>query len=128
MKKILMFIPLAFATGCLNVVRVPIPTKSLYSDEGTCTNRTWAVPLREIQKERKEIWNVYPTIGMRWWATYSVYGKPINENLKGEALYNAKMAKRFGWIPLTILWLTSPFDAVIDTIALPFDFNVKEVE
>lgn len=128
MKKILMFIPLAFATGCLNVVRVPTPTKSFFSDDGVCTNRTWTAPLRCIQADHNEMWSIYPTIYIRLSATCGVYGKPINENLKGEELYNAKMAKRFGWIPLTILWLTSPFDAVIDTIALPFDLNVKEVE
>lgn len=126
MKMIILSAFVALTAGCLSVVRVPVSTGEKYSDEGVCTNRTWTVPLREIQKEHKEMWDIYPTIGMRWYATYSVYGKPINENLNGEALYDARMAMRFGWIPLTILWITSPLDGIVDTIALPFDLNVEE--
>lgn len=78
-------------------------------------------PLRDMQKTNPDMWKAYPTIWMRWHATSRVYGKPIDKKLKGEDLYNAKMAKRWAWLPFTILWLTSPLDGIVDTIALPFD-------
>ena len=110
--------------GCLSVVRIPVPTQKKFSDECVCTNCVWAAPLRDIQSKNSDYaWRTYPTIDMRWYATSNIYGKPIDENLRGEDLYNARMAKRFAWFPLTILWLTSPLDGVVDTIALPFDLN-----
>ena len=122
----IMCICLAFLTGCLSVVRIPLPEHKKFSDDGICTNRVWMTPLRDMQKENPDMWRVYPTIWMRWHVTTSVYGKPIDEKLKGEDLYNAKMTKRWAWFPLTILWLTSPLDGIVDTIALPFDLNIEE--
>ena len=129
MKRIILSIIcicLAFLTGCLSVVRIPLPEQEKFSDDGICTNRVWVTPLRDMQKENHDMWKTYPTIWMRWHVTTSVYGKPIDEKLKGEDLYNAKMTKRWAWFPLTILWLTSPLDGIVDTIALPFDLNVEE--
>ncbi|MCQ2300731.1 MAG: hypothetical protein MJZ81_11470 [Bacteroidales bacterium] len=115
---------MAFLAGCLSVARIPVPTQKKFSYDGVCTNCVWETPLRDIQKKNSDYaWRVYPTIGMRWYATYSVYGKPIDEKLNGKDLYNARMAKRFAWFPLTILWITSPLDGAVDTIALPFDLN-----
>lgn len=51
-----------------------------------------------------------------------LYGKPIDQTLKGEDLYKAKWQKRMGWLPLGIMWLTSPIDAVVDTLMLPYDY------
>ena len=127
MKYCITLVLMAFLTGCLSVVRIPVPTQEKFSDDSVCTNRVWMTPLRDIQKKNGDYaWRTYPTIGMRWYATSNVYGKPIDENLKGEDLYNAKMTKRFAWFPLTILWLTSPLDGIVDTIALPFDLNVEK--
>ena len=125
MRYCITLVLMAFLTGCLSVVRIPLPEHEKFSDDGICTNRVWVIPLRDMQKENPDIWRVYPTIWMRWHVTTSVYGKPIDEKLKGEDLYNAKMTKRWAWFPLTILWLTSPLDGIIDTIALPFDLNVE---
>lgn len=123
MKNICIFAcTLILMTGCLSVIRIPFPVHQDFSDDGVCTNRVYETPLRKIQRSKSDyVWKIYPTIGMRYYSTYCIYGNPIDENLKGEKLYNAKMAKRFGWIPLTVMWLTSPFDAIIDTIAVPFD-------
>ena len=123
MKYCITLVFLAFLTGCLSVVRIPLPEQEKFSDDGVCTNCIWVIPLRDIQEKNSDMWRVYPTIGMRQYVTSRIYGKPIDEKLKGEDLYNAKMAKRWAWFPLTILWLTSPLDGIVDTIALPFDLN-----
>lgn len=107
-------------SGCLSVVRIPFPAQEKFSDEGVCTNRVWASFLDQLPQFR-----VYTTVKMRCYATKEMY-KPIPEDLKGEKLYNAKMTRRWGWIPLTIIWATSPFDAAIDTVFLPWDLYRKE--
>ena len=103
-------------SGCLSVVRIPFPTSEKFSDEGVCTNRVWASFVDQLPQ-----WRVYTTVKMRCHATKEVFFKPIPEELKGEKLYKAKMTKRWAWIPLTIIWATSPFDAAIDTLFLPWD-------
>lgn len=123
MKYCITLVLMAFLTGCLSVVRIPLPEQEKFSDDGVCTNRVWVTPLRDIQGKNSDVWKAYPTIGMRWYVTSRVYGKSIDEKLNGEDLYNAKMTKRCAWFPLTILWLTSPLDGIVDTIALPFDLN-----
>ena len=108
------------ACGCLSVVRIPFPAQEKFSDEGVCTNRVWASFLDQLPQFR-----VYTTVKMRCYATKEMY-KPIPEDLKGEKLYNAKMTRRWGWIPLTIFWATSPFDAAIDTVFLPWDLYKRK--
>ena len=110
----------AACTSCLSVVRIPFPTNEKYSDEGVCTNRVWASFVDQLPQ-----WRVYTTVKMRCHATKEVFFKPIPEDLKGEKLYKAKMTKRWAWIPLTIIWATSPFDAAVDTVFLPWDLYCK---
>ena len=102
-------------SGCLSVVRIPMPRQERYSEEGECTNRVWRSLFDDVPGLL-----VYPTVKMRWKATTAVV-KPIPEELKGEKLYKARMTRRWGWIPLCVLWLTFPVDAAIDTVFLPLD-------
>ena len=46
------FLALLCATlcGCLSVVRVPLPEREEYSDEGACTNRVWSVQMHDIMR------------------------------------------------------------------------------
>ena len=106
----------ALLSGCLSIVRIPLPLHEQYSDDGACTNRVWEGLLDKRQDLR-----IYPTVKMRcaisaaWWA-------PIPADAKGEKLYKARQFKRWGWIPLACVWLTSPLDAAVDTLFLPYDF------
>ena len=105
-------------SGCLSVMRVPFPHHEKYSDGGVCTNRQWAVAMDD-PGFREKCWTVYPTIFVRCYATKMVFS-PIDYTKTGEALYKEKH-KYWTAIPLTVLWLTSPLDAVVDTVFLPFD-------
>ena len=118
MKKLIVPLCVAVCAGCLSVGRIPFPHHEKYSDDGVCTNRQWSV-LMDEPGFRKECWPVYPTIYMRCYATKMVFS-PIDYTKTGEALYKEKH-KYWAAIPLTILWLTSPLDAVVDTVFLPFD-------
>jgi uncharacterized protein YceK len=115
MRAVVTVLCVAFLSGCLSILRVPFPAHSKYSDEGVCTNRVWSSPLDAMPALR-----VYPTIKLRckatagWWA-------PIRPDLKGRDLWEARQFKRWAWIPLCVLWLTSPVDAVVDTLFLPCD-------
>lgn len=108
------------ACGCLSVVRIPFPIHEKYSDDGVCTNRVWEGFLDKFPEYR-----VYTTVKMRCHITHEML-KPIPEDLKGEKLYNARMTKRWGWLPLTFIWLTAPFDAAVDTIFLPYDLYSRK--
>ena len=126
MRRLLALLSVTLVCGCLSIVRVPFPANELYSDDGVCTNRTW-VCFYDGHPE----WRVYPTIKMRCYATWQVYfddsfyldrdGNP----LKGEKLYQARMTRRWCWLPLTVMWLTSPIDAAVDTVFLPWDLYVR---
>ena len=106
-------------SGCLSVVRIPSCYEQV-SDEGEVTNRVWTSFCDDIPGMR-----VYPTIKMRcritaeWW-------KPIPPEAKGTQLRRMRAFKHWGWIPLTVIWATSPFDAAIDTVFLPWDLYRKE--
>ena len=54
-------------------------------------------------------WHCYPTVWMRVKVT--------------EAQFDENNTKRHwaNWIPITVIWLTVPLDAAIDTILLPYD-------
>ena len=103
------------AGGCLSIVRVPFPAHEEYSDEGACTNRVWTC----LFDERPDL-RVYPTIKMRCCVT-AEWWKPIPPDIKGEKLYKARQFKRWGRIPLGLIWLTAPVDAAVDTVLLPYD-------
>ena len=117
-------------SGCLSVIRFPceVPGETKYSDEGECTNRVWTTFISDIRKKNTDLRGLYPTVKMRWMATEKIYfddgyyfdsyGNP----LKGEKLYKARNSRYFAWIPLTIIWITTPFDAVIDTLCIPWDW------
>ena len=105
-------------TGCISVARIPFPHHEQYSDDGVCTNRQWSV-LMDDPGFRRKCWPVYPTVYMRCYATRVTFS-PIDYTKTGEDLYREKH-KRWAAIPLTILWLTSPLDAVVDTVFIPFD-------
>ena len=134
MRHIALFYILAVCvvvSGCLSVIRLPCdePGKTKYSDEGVCTNRVWTTFISDIRKKNPQLSGLYPTVKMRWMATQKIYfddkyyfdnyGKP----LKGEDLYKARTSRYFAWIPLTIMWITTPFDAAIDTLCIPWDWE-----
>lgn len=110
--------------GCLSVLRIPVPEHQKYSDEGVCTNRTWTVPMREITDKAGMRRRAYPTLRMRCEATAHAVS-PIDRSKRGEDLYNERH-KRWLLIPAAVLWLTSPFDAVVDTVFLPYDLSSPE--
>ena len=118
MKKLIVPLCVVVFTGCISVCRIPFPHHEKYSDDGVCTNRQWSV-LTDEPGFRKKCWPVYPTIYVRGVATRMVFS-PIDYTKTGEELYREKH-KYWAAIPLTILWLTSPLDAVVDTVFLPFD-------
>ena len=102
--------------GCLQVVRIPMPLDK-YADDGSVTNRTWT----SLFDKRPDL-RVFPTVKMRCVVT-GWYFSPIDPALKGRDLHDAIWFKRLGWIPLTIIWATSPFDAVGDVVFLPYDIH-----
>lgn len=110
--------------GCLSVVRVPVPVREAYSEEGICTNRVWGVPMNDIMRGRGFRWRAYPTVRMRCMATAHAVS-PIDRSKRGEDLYNERH-KRWLLIPAVVLWLTSPFDAAVDTVFLPYDLSSPE--
>lgn len=125
MKKLIALCVMAsMFSGCLWVCRVPFPTHEEFSDEGECTNRVWKSMITECREksDNKCFDHYYPTIYMRVEVT-GEYMKPIEDNVKGKDLYQQKWFKRLGWIPLGIVWLTSPIDAVVDTLMIPYDYT-----
>jgi uncharacterized protein YceK len=114
MKIIISILAMSLICGCLQVVRTPIPLDK-YADDGSVTNRTWT----SLFDKRPDL-RVFPTVKRRC-AVTKEYFSPIDQALKGRDLHNAIWFKRLGWIPLTIIWATSPFDAVGDVVFLPYD-------
>ena len=119
----------SICAGCLSVLRVPYPKHSDYSAEGVCTNRVWT-SVRAEYRERHMEWRgwqtVFPTIQIRYVATRDSYFSdyPTEEDwarMSGEQKYHYRWCKRLVWIPLTILWLTAPFDAAWDVVCMPWD-------
>lgn len=106
--------------GCLWICRVPFPVHEEFSDDGECTNRVWQSCIAHIRERTNAVWRAYPTVWMRCVATHQM-AQPIPDGTRGEDLYRMKWGKRLGWIPLTVLWLTVPVDATVDTVILPFD-------
>lgn len=41
--------------------------------------------------------------------------------MKGEKLHKARMFKRWGCIPISVIWMASLFDAAVDVLFLPYD-------
>ena len=115
------FLALLCATlcGCLSVLRVPLPEREAYSDEGVCTNRIWSVPLHDIMRGDEFKWRVYPTVRMRCLVTAHVFS-PIDQTKRGEDLYRENN-KLWLAIPLALVWATAPLDAAVDTLFVPFD-------
>lgn len=107
------------ACGCLSVVRIPSCYEQV-SDEGEVTNRVWTSFCDEVPGMR-----VYPTIKMRSRVT-AKWLEPIPPEAKGRELRQMKGFKRWGWIPLAVLWATSPFDAAVDTVFLPWDLYCRK--
>lgn len=105
--------------GCLSVVRVPVPVREAYSDEGLCTNRVWSVPMYDIMRGNGFGWRAYPTVRMRCMVTAHVFS-PIDRTKRGEDLYREKN-KRWLILPLALVWATAPLDAAVDTLFMPFD-------
>ena len=128
MKKLIALSLVAACTGCLSICRIPMPSQERFSDEGVCTNRVWT-SLRSEYRSKHPDWRgwrtVFPTIQMRYVATKEVYFKEETPeelaNMTGEQKYKRKWSKRCAWFPLTILWLTSPLDAVWDIVCMPWD-------
>lgn len=115
------FLALLCATlcGCLSVVRIPVPDREAYSDEGVCTNRVWTVPMYDIMRGNGFGWRAYPTVRMRCVVTAYVFS-PIDQTKLGEDLYRERH-KRWLAIPLAFVWATAPLDAAVDTLFIPFD-------
>ena len=108
---------LTLLCGCLSVVRIPLCNEQV-SDEGEVTNRVWTSFCDKVPGMR-----VYPTVKMRCRVT-AEWLKPIPPEAKGERLREMRMFKCWGWIPLSVIWLTAPVDAAIDTVFLPYDLHV----
>lgn len=117
------FLALLCATlcGCLSVVRVPVPVREAYSDEGVCTNRVWSVPMNGIMRGNGFGWRAYPTVRMRCMATAHAFS-PIDYTKRGEDLYRERH-KRWLVLPLVLVWATAPLDAAVDTLFMPFDIG-----
>lgn len=130
MKHILSAILLIITcSGCMSVCRIPFPEKEYFSDDGICTNRTWT-SARAAYRQQNPDWRgwktVFPTIQMRGYITYKVYfEKEDCSKLTGEEIYYRKRQKWVAWAPLTIVWLTSPFDACWDIVCMPCDVFEK---
>ena len=52
-------------------------------------------------------------------------GIGILPDVKGRQLRTMRAYKHWGWIPLSVIWLTVPFDAAVDTLFLPWDLYCK---
>lgn len=124
-SKIIAILSVVFIlSGCFSIVRMPSIEREDFSDDGYCTNRVWGASIiKQIGKKEKSVAGIYPTIKMRWICTKKMYFEQDEEKLTGEQLYNRRMGRYFGWIPLTIIWITSPFDGAIDTLMIPFDWE-----
>lgn len=107
--------------GCLSVVRVPVPVREAYSDEGVCTNRVWRVMMYDTMRGHGFGWRAYPTVRMRCLATAHAF-TPIDYTKRGEDLYRERH-KRWLILPLALVWATAPLDAAVDTIFMPFDIG-----
>lgn len=105
--------------GCLSVTRVPLVRHADYDDDGICTNRVWC----SFYDDRPDL-RVYPTVKMRGWATYVMFHPVDYSTLTPELKYRNRMARYWGWIPVTAMWLTFPPDFVLDTVFLPYDLYV----
>lgn len=108
-------------SGCFSVVRLPAPHREWYTEDGERHVDYYESMLRSLQKDCPATRGLYPTIKMRVHATKMMY-QPITPDLTGEELYRRRMARNWGWIPLTVIWVTSPIDAVVDTVAIPWDW------
>lgn len=106
----------ALICGCLSIVRMPLCSEKV-SDEGEVTNRVWHSFCDDVPGMR-----IYPTVKIRCKVTSELI-KPIPEEAKGADLRRMRLFKRYGWIPLSIMWITSPVDAAIDTLFLPWDIH-----
>jgi len=124
-SKLLVIVSLAMLLcGCLSIVRMPSIEREDFSDDGYCTNRVWgASMIKQIGKKEPSVAGIYPTIKMRWVVTKKMYFEDDEENLTGKKLYERRMGRCFGWIPLSIIWITFPIDAAVDTIMIPFDWE-----
>lgn len=108
-----------FSCGCLSVVRIPLPLEQ-YDCEGNVTNRVWVSFCDDVNGMR-----VYPTVKMRIMVTYSVYFKPIPEDLPENKRVEIVRSRYIAWLPLLVIWITAPVDAAVDTMFLPYDIYVK---
>lgn len=128
-----MVLALAAATlcGCFSIARVPTPKNEMYDDDGFCTNRVWESCMTDLQRNvlHGKGWSAtFPTVQMRWRATKMMYfEKPEKtwEQMTGEEKHTDRMRRWFGWIPLTAIWITTPLDAAVDLVALPFDLCIE---
>ena len=128
----------ALLSGCFSVVRFPCEDLryTKYSYEGECTNRVYTTFLNDIRRKPGgcPLGGLYPTFKMRVYVTKEIYfsdnyyldddGKPLT----GERLYKRKWGRRTAWFPLAVIWLTTPFDAVVDTICIPWDWGTDKPE
>lgn len=124
-SKLFVIVSLAMLLcGYLSIVRMPSIEREDFSDDGYCTNRVWGTSMiKQIGENNTDVAGLYPTIKMRWVCTKKMYFEPPEKDMTGEQLYRRRMGKYFGWIPLTIIWLTSPLDGAVDTLMIPFDWE-----
>ena len=102
------------ACGCLSVVRIPLPSHR-YDASGNVVDTEWHSFCDEVKGMR-----VYPTVKMRCRVTSALW----SDTISGKDQCNARKYAR--WIPVSVIWLTSPVDACIDTVLLPYDLDRRK--
>lgn len=111
-------------SGCLWVVRVPVPLHEKFSDDGICTNRVYKSLLADIREQGnkdKDVNGVFPLTKMRCYATYCAFKGSDTTGLKGRDLYEVRMKNRYLWIPGILIWVGEPVDLLVDVIMIPWD-------
>lgn len=119
--RLILLVLLASCLGCLSAGRVPLPYATTYDGEG----RYWT-SRRHYHRLQHPDWRgwktVFPTVQMRAYITHKTYFTEEDcSAMDAEELESRKMGKWLAWLPLTGLWLTTPLDAAIDAVCLPWD-------
>lgn len=111
MKKILLGLAAACAlTGCFSIMRIPMFDKQYYDDNGVVTNTTYhSCPNYPMC--------IYPALHLRWHLVAFTW-KPAPEGHHW---------RHYAGIPVALIsCIGLPGDFLVDTIALPWDWDASE--